>query len=115
METIEYFHVNGVSERSINASFIIIVPKKEGAFCIRDYMPISLARSIYKIISKVLFNKLKKVLDVFVSFFQNPFVEGRQILDAALVANELVDSRRKNKEPDLLCKLDLEKAFDHVN
>ncbi|XP_019229951.1 PREDICTED: uncharacterized protein LOC109210922 [Nicotiana attenuata] len=46
---------------------------------------------------------------------QNAFVEGRQIPDAALVANELVDSRRKNREPGLLCKLDLEKAFVHVN
>nr|XP_016510137.1 PREDICTED: uncharacterized protein LOC107827506 [Nicotiana tabacum] len=97
METIEYFYVNGVFKRSINATFITIVPKKEGASCIRDYMPISLVGSIYKIISK------------------NAFVEGRQILDAALVANELVDSRRKNRDLSLLCKLDLEKAFDHVN
>nr|XP_016480295.1 PREDICTED: uncharacterized protein LOC107801479 [Nicotiana tabacum] len=58
---------------------------------------------------------LKKVLDVSVSSSQNVFVEGRQILDAALVANELVEFRRKNRDPDLLCKLDLEKAFDHVN
>ncbi|XP_009599850.2 uncharacterized protein [Nicotiana tomentosiformis] len=115
MEAIEYFHVNGAFERSINASFITIVPKKEGASCIRDYRPISLVGSIYKIISKMLSNRLKKVLDVSVSSSQNAFVEGRQILDAALVANELVDSRRKNRESGLLCKLDLEKAFDHVN
>ncbi|XP_019241943.1 PREDICTED: uncharacterized protein LOC109221978 [Nicotiana attenuata] len=115
MEAIEYFHVNGVFERSISASFITIVPKKEGAFCIRDYRPISLVGSIYKIISKVLSNRLKKVLDVSVSSSQNAFVEGRQILNDALVANELVDSRRKNREPCLLCKLDLEKAFEHVN
>ncbi|XP_075080405.1 uncharacterized protein LOC142165916 [Nicotiana tabacum] len=115
MEAIEYFHVNGVFKRSINASFITIVPKKEGASCIKDYMPISLVRSIYKIISKVLSNRLKKVLDVSVSSSQNAFVEGRQILDTTLVANELVDSKRKNREPGLLCMLDLEKAFDHVN
>nr|XP_016508236.1 PREDICTED: uncharacterized protein LOC107825833 [Nicotiana tabacum] len=84
MEAIEYFHMNGAFERSINAFFITIVPKKEGASCIRDYRPI------------------------------NAFVESRQILDAALVANELVDSRKKNREPGLLCKLDLEKAFDHL-
>ncbi|XP_019257859.1 PREDICTED: uncharacterized protein LOC109236094 [Nicotiana attenuata] len=78
-------------------------------------MPISLVGSIYKIISKVLSNRLKKVLDVSVSSSENAYVEGRQILNATLVENELVDSRRKNREPDLLCKLDLEKAFDRVN
>nr|XP_016438279.1 PREDICTED: uncharacterized protein LOC107764237 [Nicotiana tabacum] len=59
--------------------------------------------------------ELKKVLDVSISSSQKAFAEGRQIMDAALVANELVDSRRKNREPDLLCKLDLEKTFDNVN
>lgn len=40
---------------------------------------------------------------------------GRQILDAILVANEVVDSRKKKEEPSILCKLDLEKVYDHVN
>lgn len=43
------------------------------------------------------------------------FARGRQILDAVLVPNEAVDSRLNQNKPRILCKLDIEKAYDHVN
>ena len=48
-------------------------------------------------------------------YSQNVVVEGRQILDAVLIANEAVDSILGKKESGLLCKLDIEKAYDHIN
>ena len=50
-----------------------------------------------------------------VSRAQNAFVEGRQILDAVLIANEAIDSMLKRNENGLLCKLDMEKAYDHIS
>ena len=55
------------------------------------------------------------MLDRVVSVDQNAFVRGRQILDASLVANEVIDYWYKRKEKGLICKLDIEKAYDSIN
>ena len=50
-----------------------------------------------------------------VSPTQNAFVEGRQILDVVLIANEAIDSLIKGNESGVLCKLDIKKAYDRIS
>ena len=110
-----HFHRSSEFEWSLNASFLSLIPKKNNALNIKDFKPINLVGSVYKLLSKVLANRLRWVLDKLTSESQNSFVGGRQILDSVFIANGCLYSRLKCCTLGVVCKLDIEKAYDHVN
>nr|AAT40556.2 hypothetical protein SDM1_4t00019 [Solanum demissum] len=87
-ETFHKFHAHQKFEKSFNAIFVALIPKKVGANELKDFRPISLITGVYKIIAKVLAQRLKKVISKLINKHQMAFIKGRQIIDAALLAND---------------------------
>lgn len=114
MGTMQHFYDHQVFERNLNATYVALIPKKAGATELRNFRPISLVSGVYKILAKTLAERMKRVLGNLVNR-QMAFIEGSQIMDATLIANECVDTRIREDVAGLMCKLDIEKVFDHVN
>ncbi|GJT47181.1 RNA-directed DNA polymerase, eukaryota, reverse transcriptase zinc-binding domain protein [Tanacetum coccineum] len=78
-----------------NSSFITLIPKVSSPIHVKDYRPISLINVHYKIIAKILANRLAKVVDKIISQEQFAFISGRQILDGPLMLSEMIDWYKK--------------------
>lgn len=100
---------------ALNTTFIALVPKRAEPSKPENYRPIALCNVIYKLITKVIANRLKPLLPLLISPEQTDYVEGRQILDGIILSNEVIHSLKLLKKPGMLLKLDLSKAFDKLS
>jgi hypothetical protein len=99
---------------STNSSFLALIPKEKGAKTFNRFRPISLCNMGYKIITKIIANRLRRVLPKLIPENQGGFVRGRQILDNIILVQEAIHTSCKKKEKGMAIKLDLANAFDRV-
>lgn len=98
--------------KALNTSLISLIPKQVNAMTPDRFIPIALCNVVYKIISKIIANKLKPLLPTLVLEEQTRYAEGRQILNNVIQAHKVVHSLTSNRQATIIMQLNLEKAYD---
>jgi len=99
---------------STNSTFLALIPKDKCTTEFSRFRPISLCNTSYKLVTKIIANRLKKILPVIIPENQGGFIKGRNILDNILLVQEAIHSSCHQKEKAMVIKLDLPNAFDRV-
>nr|GEW20494.1 RNA-directed DNA polymerase, eukaryota, reverse transcriptase zinc-binding domain protein [Tanacetum cinerariifolium] len=99
---------DGSFPKGSNSSFIVLIPK------VTDFRPISLIGCVYKVVTKILANRLAMVISDLVFDIQSAFVANRQILDGPFILNDLLAWCKRKKKQAMIFKVDFAKAYDSV-
>ena len=101
----------------LNHTHIALIPKIKVPKTVVEFRPISLCNVLYKLISKVLTNRVKKVLHATISQNKSAFIADKLITNNIMVAFELLhsmQSKQKGKTGNMAIKIDMEKTFDYI-
>ncbi|KAL8146376.1 hypothetical protein AgCh_004207 [Apium graveolens] len=113
----ESFFCSGEILQGLNETNIILIPKKKNPTKVSDLRPIVLCNVLMKVITKVLANRMKDMLEKVVSESQSAFIPGRLISDNIMVSYEIMHYLKKKKigkDGYMALKLDMSKAYDRV-
>ena len=117
MELTRQFFESGDIMEGLNETNLVLIPKKKNPSTVTELRPIALCNVLMKIITKVLANRLKEVLNTVVSDAQSAFIPGRLISDNIMVSYEVMHylkRKRFGKEGFMALKLDMSKAYDRI-
>lgn len=117
VQMVDKFFQEGVLPAGINETNIVLIPKKKHSTQVGDLRPISLYNVLIKIITKILANRMKHILDGVVSECQSAFIPGRLITDNIMVAYEMthyLKRKRRGRRGNMAIKMDMSKAYDRI-
>ena len=103
--------------KATNETLITLIPKNDAPLNFNQFRPISLCNVVYKIIAKILINRMKPLLPNCINPAQSAFIPGRQIVDNIILAHESIhhlNNKRQGKDGYMALKLDMSKAYDRV-
>ncbi|GJY11692.1 RNA-directed DNA polymerase, eukaryota [Tanacetum coccineum] len=111
---VEWFFEHASFPIGCNSSFIALIPKTLDPMSVSDYRPISLIGCLYKVVTKILAQRLSTVISDLVSDVQTAFLPNRQILDGPFIINELLARCHHKKQRAMFFKVDFAKAYDSI-
>lgn len=113
---IRRFFDGGTLDARLNQTLIALIPKTEHPQVMKDFRPISLCSTVYKVITKIIASRLKPAMPILTGPQQSSFIAGRNITDNIIIAQEVIHTmnRTKGRKGYLAIKVDLEKAFDRI-
>ncbi|CAL1413306.1 unnamed protein product [Linum trigynum] len=103
--------------RSFNHTWLTLIPKVDSGETIRQLRPISLCQFVYKVITKIMAERLANLLSQIVSEGQNAFIRDRQIINNIFIGHELMHYlkiKKQGKKGYMALKVDMEKAYDRL-
>jgi len=106
----EEVRIRGMIYGSITSTFIALIPKKDKAESFSDFRPITLCNILYKIVTKILANRLKPKSTKCFTREQFGFLTNRQIMEVIGITQECMHTLKCRKLDGLILKLDLVKA-----
>ncbi|XP_060959435.1 uncharacterized protein LOC133030647 [Cannabis sativa] len=116
-DAVDDFFQTGNLHKGFNVTNVTLIPKLVNPKLVSQFRPISLCNVIYKVISKIIANRIKPVLPRLICPTQAAFVPGRSIQDNNVLIQEIIHSfkRKKGKEGFFAIKIDLVKAYDKLS
>ncbi|XP_020703157.2 uncharacterized protein LOC110114575 [Dendrobium catenatum] len=115
-KAIQSFFIKGYIPPGIKATALFLIPKTSHVNTLSDFRPISLCNTLYKIISKILANRLKVFMPCIIDMAQSGFIKNRISNDNVILASELLRYFREcTIDPYFCTKLDIKKAFDSIS
>lgn len=112
LNMVEESRTMGSIPHLITSTYITLIPKKKPTLSFRDYRPISLCNTIYKIISKIIAVRMREILSMHISLDQHGFLKDRNIIEAVAITQEGLHFMHMRKMEAAFLKIDLKKSYD---